>query len=405
MSAITAPLLEWQREQQETARTRIVSELSDQETVKARIKELRGKAARNEDIEDFEKAKKEIQALEQSIKDIPATPRLWAEDVTPEKLGQLMAEQGECLSLLSDEGGLFEIMAGRYSSGIPNIDIFLKAHAGSPVCVDRGSRQSVMMQRPALTIGLSPQPEVLRGLAEKPGFRGRGLLARFLYVLPDSRLGRRGLDPKPVPETITIRYRAALYALLELKPQIEADGYKPHTLHLADDAYRAWKAFQKAVEPELLDGGQFENLKDWAGKLPGAAIRLAGLLHCAEHAHRSPADVHISLSTMTQALDLAHVIAEHALVAFDLIGSNPVMDAARKLWRWIERTQTKEPSARDCFQALKGTYRRMADLEPAFDVLVERFYLFEAPRAEEKLAPGRPSRRFSVNPILVERWS
>jgi putative DNA primase/helicase len=140
MTAITAPLLEWQREQQETARQRIVAAQSDQETTKARIKELRAQAARFEDIADFEKAKKEIQALEQSLGEVPASPRLWAEDVTPERLGQLMAEQGERLSLLSDEGGIFEIMAGRYSAGIPNIDIFLKAHAGSPVCVDRGSR-------------------------------------------------------------------------------------------------------------------------------------------------------------------------------------------------------------------------------------------------------------------------
>jgi hypothetical protein len=42
------------------------------------------------------------------------------------------------------------------------------------------------VQRPCLTIGLTVQPEILQGLAGRPGFRGRGLLARFLYSLPAS---------------------------------------------------------------------------------------------------------------------------------------------------------------------------------------------------------------------------
>jgi hypothetical protein len=70
-------------------------------------------------------------------------PRVWTEDVTPEKLGTLMAENRQCMAVLSAEGGIFGIMAGRYSKGAPNIDIFLKGHAGEPVRVDRGSREPV----------------------------------------------------------------------------------------------------------------------------------------------------------------------------------------------------------------------------------------------------------------------
>ena len=66
---------------------------------------------------------------------------------------------------------------------------------------DRGSRPPVFLKSPRLSIGLSPQPDVLRGLAAKPGFRGRGLLGRFLYLLPPSPLGFR---PRinPVPEGV-----------------------------------------------------------------------------------------------------------------------------------------------------------------------------------------------------------
>ena len=90
------------------------------------------------------------------------------QDITPEKLGQTLAENGERLAIVSDEGGVFDIMAGRYSNGVPNLDVYLQSHAGGAVRVDRGNRPPVMMNHPALTIALSPQPDVLRGLTEKP---------------------------------------------------------------------------------------------------------------------------------------------------------------------------------------------------------------------------------------------
>src|SRR4029078_5142104 len=110
-----------------------------------------------------------------------------------------MADNGEKMAILSDEGGIFDILAGRYSNGVPNLDLFLQAYHGSAYRVDRGSRPAVFLKRPALTLGLSPQPSVLRGLAGAPGFRGRGLLARPCFALPESTLGRRTLDSRPIP--------------------------------------------------------------------------------------------------------------------------------------------------------------------------------------------------------------
>src|ERR1700730_11524107 len=108
-------------------------------------------------------------------------PRSWTQDVTPEKLGTLMAENGGRVGGISDEGGIFDILAGPDSkTAAPNLDLFLQGHSGSPVRVDRGSRESVIIESPALTLVLTPQPDVLRSLSEHRAFRGRGLLARFL---------------------------------------------------------------------------------------------------------------------------------------------------------------------------------------------------------------------------------
>src|SRR5204862_4537998 len=106
---------------------------------------------------------------------------------TPEALATLMADHRGLMAVFSDEGGIFDLLAGRYSKGVPNLDLWLKGHAGSSVRVDRAdrTRPPIMIDRPHLTVGISPQPSVLASLGNKPGFRERGLLARFLFAVPE----------------------------------------------------------------------------------------------------------------------------------------------------------------------------------------------------------------------------
>lgn len=128
--------------------------------------------------------------------ELAATPvsvpvRCIADDCTPEKLVTLLGDQAGRIAVLSPEGDVFELMAGRYSAqGKANLGGYLKGHAGDSLRVDRMGRAPEFINQPVLTLGLTVQPEVIRGLATKPGFRGRGLLGRFLYSLPTSPLAR-----------------------------------------------------------------------------------------------------------------------------------------------------------------------------------------------------------------------
>jgi hypothetical protein len=136
--------------------------------------------------------RQDIRDLEAALPEVPKAPQAWTADVTPENLAVIMSDNNEAMALLSDEAGIFEnIGGGRYSKGVPNLDVFLQGHAGSPIRVNRGSRSPILMQNPALTLGFTPQPEVVRGLTDNPGFRGRGLLARFIYTVPPCSLGFR----------------------------------------------------------------------------------------------------------------------------------------------------------------------------------------------------------------------
>lgn len=77
-----------------------------------------------------------------------------------------MAEQGGRLSVMSAEGGIFDIIAGRYS-GAPNMEVFLKGPRRGPAeGQPRQTRRGNYIDTPALTIGLAVQPDVLRDIGE-----------------------------------------------------------------------------------------------------------------------------------------------------------------------------------------------------------------------------------------------
>ena len=213
-SAATAPLVTWERHQADILAAEIKSTISEHKTLEARAKEVRHNAAKTKDSNHAKELAREAADLEAELPEIPKLPQIWTSDATPERLGVLLAEQGECMAWLSSEGGVFDLLQGRYSSGVPNLDLVLKAHSGDSERVDRGGRPPVFLRYPRLSIGLSPQPDVLRGLAAKPGFRGRGLLGRFLYLLPPSPLGYRTLRSNPVPEMTCSTYAAGVHAML-----------------------------------------------------------------------------------------------------------------------------------------------------------------------------------------------
>ena len=166
------------------------------------------------------------------------------------------------------------------------MDVFLQAHAGDPVRVDRGSRPPVDLQEPALSMGLSIQTSVLNEMAGKAAFRGRGLIGRFLFAVPADIVGRRTLETVPVSASVRAGYDQAIMALLDLPEQRNMLNGELFAIQLTPEAHADWKAFAREVETGMAEGGPLESLRDWAGKAAGAAGRIAGVFHCIEHAGR-----------------------------------------------------------------------------------------------------------------------
>lgn len=203
-------------------------------------------------------------------------PRLLVDDATPEALAVVMASQQQRIAMLEAEGGLFDTLSGRYSNGVPNLDVVLKAWNGESVRIDRRHAESILLDNPTLTLILTAQPDVLAGMAHTPSFRGRGLVGRLLFLLPPSRVGLRQVETFPVPEGLRLRWRQVLRHLLAL-PWDTTGGEQ--LLRLEHESKSLWLDFAASVERNLAEGARLTAMRDWGDKLPGQVLRLAGVCH------------------------------------------------------------------------------------------------------------------------------
>jgi replicative DNA helicase len=399
-TAMTRPLTDYER-QQATAALPTITETATLRRI-AEQAAAHAEAAASKALDRAEEAQAEAvaRAAEAANLHVPPMPRWLVDDATPEALAGLLATYGR-IALLSPEGDVFDQMAGRYNQTIgPNLGVYLKGHAGDLLKVDRRGRAPEYVQRPCLTIGLAVQPEVLRGLADRPGFRGRGLLARFLYSLPPSLVGRRQPGAPPVPEPVADRYRLELQALAA---SLTSSADEAATvLTLDPQAGDLLLGFERDLEPRLAAGsGDLAHLAGWAAKLAGATCRLAGLLHLARHL-RDGWTRPIGPDTFAGAIRLAGYLVEHARAVFDLMGADPCVDDARWLLDWINRTNQVQFSRRDAHQAARGRFRKATDLEPALTLLAEHGHLrrVDPEPSRDPHGRGRPaSPRFLVNPL------
>lgn len=319
-------------------------------------------------------------------------PRLFTEDVTAERLQAMLSEYGERMALLSDEAGIFQIMAGIYNGGSSNLDAFLKGHAGTAMRVDRAGREA-HVDKPALSFGLALQPGVLSEVAASRRFRDSGLLARFLYAMPASNVGKRDVRRRvPVSDQVRDDYEAALFRLLEDVPAVPG---KPRVLPMTDPALELWVSFAQDIEDHQGEGGRYESISDWTSKLPGAVARIAALLELAEVGRHAE---EVSEQAVQHAIVLGRLLIPHAQSAFGLLGTDGTDTDAAAIVKWVRGGVRAEFSRRECQKAMEGRFRNLERLTKALQRLEQN----DVVRAYTKRNKGTAaSEMCSVNPKLL----
>lgn len=269
------------------------------------------------DMEDVKKIAQEIADFKEM------TPiKLYVDDITTEKLTSVLANNSGRAAILSTEGGIFDTLSGIYTKNV-NIDVMLKGYSGDSIRVDRIGRDSESILNPALTVLLMAQPSVLSGVMQNNTFRGRGLTSRFLYCIPTSFVGKRKYRSTCVPDELTDAYEQRIRNMLE-------EEYKPteELITLAPAADELIEAFAEELEPKLI--AEYADIADWAGKLIGNTLRIAGLL-CRASIWRCDSFLDgiegmeplvVSEDIMTNAIRIAMYFTEHAIAAFSLMGAD-----------------------------------------------------------------------------------
>ena len=401
VGALTAPLWSWEIEERIKLEPEIRRAQSEKRTAEARISTLRAKAAKIDDRHEREKLQNEISELEENQSRVPALPVILTSDVTPEKLASLMAEQHEKMAVISDEAGIFEIAGGRYSNGKANLDVFLQGHAGSAVRVHRGSREPVDLRNPALTVAVTVQPSVLFDIGQNQAFKGRGLLARFLFAVPKSTLGFRKLEPRPIAEAVKDRWHRIVHYLLNSEQSEDETGVPiSRTIVMTEHAARLWKSEQRHNEGEMRPGEVWGSQTDWASKYPGAVARIAGVLHCADCAdrQRDPAAEPLPETTMLHAVRLGRKIKAHTLKAFGAMALNDDQKLALKIADWIRREGRSQFTGRECCRTANSHGKKSSEMKGALEILSDCGWIRQHRSQPE--GAGRPSEIFSVNPAV-----
>lgn len=386
------PIIHWEKEQKRILDIEIKKLRSERKTQEKRIEALRVKAAKAKTQTEYLQFKDQAAQQERELIEIPIAPMLFINDVTPESLATVLHEQGGRLSIFSDEGGVLETLGGLYSQGAANIDILLKGIDGGDMRVRRKDRSFSL--NPYLTVLLAVQPAVVSHLAEKKAYLGNGTLERFLYVLPNSRLGYRTHDTPSVPEALQQNYTQQIHVLLEkYAPQFSSPLQSQINLTLSPTAQLAWRSYQAEIESELRPEGKFEMCMGWAGKMPGFSLRLAGLLHIANNSD----SLIISDASMENALALAHALGEHALAAFGLMNFDSTSHDAQLIFNWLQTLKQPTFTQSELTYAWRHRKWNGSRLRRALQVLHERHLISEA----IKIPTRKPTRIYYIHPSLV----
>jgi hypothetical protein len=142
-----------------------------------------------------------------------------------------------------------------------------------------------------------------------------------------------------------------------------------------------------------------QDLNDWGGKLPGAALRLAGIFQMVFQAGGILFEPDIPNTTMTMALEMATCLISHARCAFALMDQDPAVENGEKLRRWIVRHGKPSFTARDCFRAHQQRFQRVEAMLPILQLLEQHGFIR---RVQRDSSGGRPpSDLYDVNPAIL----
>ena len=302
VKTVRAPLADIERNLIEQATPQRLRQLSDRKAYEQALEGLQAKA-RSKGVTpalmaDIEGAREKLD----KCKVVPL-PKIFADNITPEKHAEVIAEHGSS-AIIEPEGGFFEGLSRYGTSKSPQVDYLNKTYGGEPFRVDRKVGDSIFAEQPHCVLHFSIQPHLVLAIRSNADFMGTGFANRFLFSLPQSLIGNRSLDTPPIQAGLLEGWKMTIESLFK-----SCHNQPMRQLTIDPAGYQLLRDFQEALEPQLITN--LLPIQGWASKLSGALVRIAALYELAANEHAAS----ISAENMKAAIALAPYLQDHALQA------------------------------------------------------------------------------------------
>ena len=375
-------------------------------------------AYNNEHREDIYKAQQDFKALEQRIKtmekeDEPDTAeiaklrvqaenirntspvRIAVDDITPESLAVQLSENGSLL-MISDEAGMLSNFNGKYSGGIPNLDLILKSWNGEKYISDRVVRGRSEIDRPYLSIAIAGQPYIWDNMMSDSAFRSSGLLARFILCFAESDVGNRKYDTAPIPFEVKTAYNNFIHQLLKGKAE---HGGKEGLLKLSHKAATEYIDYcNNYIESEIK--ASMCCCQDWGGKFHGLILRIACILHCADCCSRGvlPSEESVNYDTILKSFEIAHYYRYQAIYGFSVNAPDSNIVKAEKILQMFKTKNIRQGLKSEIYHSCRcNLFTNADDFYKALDTLAEYGYIaYETVKA----ANNKTTQMVYINPKI-----
>lgn len=326
----------------------------------------------------------------QEAAEAPAEERFIVNDVTVERLGEILQDNpGGVLYYRDELGSLLRALSREEKVG--ERGFLLSAWSGADHRWDRIGRGSTITEHALVSLVGGIQPGPLSTLVrEASGAGDDGLLQRFLFVWPDRDIS----DWSNCDRIPNLRARDALSALFArlavdgpagAKRDDVLTGKRPF-LRLSGDASEAFLEWRRDLEGKLRSGDAPENLEAALSKFRKQVPALALILHAVTPGE-ADADA-IGVASMERALALGEYFESHTRRVFDS-GRRPVIDAAKAILKRLHRRDLESTgfTAREVYrQSWSGLSDREV-VQAALDLLCDYGHLVGSPMD----TGGRPS--------------
>ena len=324
----------------------------------------------------------------------PERPRVITSDVTPERLGALLAANPKGLLNTRDELSGWLLGFDRYNKGGER-SFWIEAYGGRPFTIDRvKAGGSVHIDRLSISVFGGIQPDRLTSLLL--GADDDGLPSRFLWAWPDP------LPPSRPHVTADGQFvRRAFAKLVALRPGSDEVGDVPIVMRLTPDAaddFHEWR-----LDHDKRSGGVSGMVLSAWGKMPGLLLRLALILELGAWA-TAPDGTAEPSNVSQQAIIRAIGFVEDylKLMLSRVYGDADIPETERHamtLARWIAFNGRKRINAREVSRSAGlPDLKRGPTVEDAANVLVEADWL----RPVETTSGGRRRKDYLVNPKVFD---